>query len=286
MNRNIAGKICLLLCSIVFGLSYVFMNEISQYIEPFSTNTIRFTVGAICLFPFIFKKDTIALKEYVKTGFSVGALLVFASYCQQLATLYSSPGKIGFIVSLYIVFVPIINLIFFKRKINILQALSIVIAIIGLVVLCDIKDFSFKPGDILSIITSIIYAAQILYIDRKADYLDPIKFTFSEFVGTATFSLIGSLLLESFSFSSIQYCIRPLAYISVIACGLGYTLQVFGQRYTDNTIASMIMSLESVFSVIGAFLIQGTMLSIKELIGCAIMFVGVILCIKFNKNVK
>ena len=286
MNKDIVGRVSLLLCSIFFGLSYVFLNKVSLFIEAFSVNTIRFFIGSICLLPFIFKKDSIPAKEYVKAGFISGSILVLGSYAQQLAQTYSSPGKIGFIVSLYIIIVPILNLFVFKKRINILTISSIFITIIGLIVLCDIRDFNIKFGDTLSILCSISYAIQILYVDSKADYLDPIKFTFAELLGTGLLSLIGSVFMESFTFSSIKLCFWPLMFSSVISVGLGYTLQVYGQKFTDNTIASMIMSLESVFSVIGTIFIQGIMLSNKELIGCAIMFAGVILCIRANKNVK
>ena len=285
MNKNSIGKISLLVCSIIFGFTYSFLNRIGQYIEPFMVNAIRFMLSSLCLLPFIFKrKDSEPVFEYVKAGSIAGAMLVIGSFTQQLATKYSSPGKIGFIVSLYIIFVPILNYFIFKKRINFLTLISIVVAIFGLVILCDIKDFTLQIGDILCLICSILYAAQILYVDRCADKLDPIKFTFAEFIGTGIFSFVGVLIFEAISFNGIENVIFDFVFVSIVSGCLGYLLQVIGQKYTENTIASMIMSLESVFAIVAEFLILNQIMSIKELLGCLIMFIGVILCIKANKN--
>lgn len=248
-------------------------------------NSIRFLLSGLCLLPFIFnRKDNEPVYEYVKAGSIAGAMLVIGSFTQQLATKYSSPGKIGFIVSLYIIFVPILNYFIFKKKINFLTLISIVVAIFGLVILCDIRDLTLQLGDTLCLICSVMYAAQILYVDRCADKLDPIKFTFAEFVGTGFFSFIGVLLFEPINVIGIENVILDFIFISIVSGYLGYLLQVVGQKYTENTIASMIMSLESVFSIVAELIILNQIMSIKELLGCLIMFVGVILCIKANKN--
>lgn len=285
MNKNALGKICLLVCSIIFGFAYSFQHRVGEYIEPFMVNAIRFLISSICIFPFVLKrKENVSTKVYVKVGFMTGLLLFVGNYTQQLATKYSSPGKIGFIVSLYIIFVPILNYFFFKKKINFLTLISISLAIFGLVILCNITDLNFKLGDILSLICAILYAAQILYVDRYADTLDPVKFAFAEFIGTGVMSFIGALIFEPISVAGIENVIVDILFIGVVSGCLGYFLQILGQKFTDNTIASMIMSLESVFAVFAEFVLLGQLLSKKELLGCLIMFVGVILCIKANKN--
>lgn len=283
MNKNLLGKICLLVVSISYGFSYAFQDMLSDVISPFNTSLVRYAVGAICLFPFALKKDKTHHFNYLKSGLFVGLILAIGSYTSQLSCKYAPAGKVGFIVSMYILFVPVINYVLFKKKINILTIVSIIGSIIGLFILCDITTFSISITDFIPVITALCYAVQIVYVDRCVEGMDAVKFTFYEFIGSIFFSIIGILCFESFEFKAYSQAIFPLAYIGLISGALAYTLQSFGQKYTDNTLASMIMSLESVFSIIGGYLILNEQLTTFQYVGCAIMFVSVLICIKANK---
>ena len=274
------GAFLLFLVALIFGLCYVFQAKAAEFIGPFEINAFRYLISALCVFPFIFKKDDTDTKKLIKISFLVGLTITIAGMAQIMAAGKISSGKIGFITSLYIVEVPIINYFLSKNKINTKTKLAIILAFLGLFLLTDISDFSFSPYDFVALIASISYAFEIVLIGKYANDLPVAKLCFGEFLTAGLISLVGTLLFESIEISAYRNCLIPMLYLAFVSGVLGFFLQIKGQALVDDETASLIMSLESVISVLAGFLFLHELLTIKELIGCLLMFIGVIICVK------
>ena len=285
--RTSFDELGLIIVSLIFGLAYPFQNIGAQYIDAFSFNAVKNIIAMIAILPFCFSKTKTNRKEEVVNGLIIAILLTAFSYIQQIVALESSSGKIGFITSMYIVEVPVIKYLLFKDKINLQTIISLVFAVTGLVFLCDLSNLTFNVSDLLTILSSLLLALQIIFIEKKCSNCDPFRLNFFSFVFIALFSIIGAMLLrEPFNPQGYIKGIVPLLYVGIGCATIGCTLQTYCQKTLDATTASLILSLESVFSVLGGYFILNETLSKKELLGCVLMFIGVILCVTAQKRTK
>lgn len=282
MNRK-KGIISLFLVALTFGISYVFQALANGNIGPFSFNAARYFLAFIPFIPFVFKKDETKTSSIIEVMIIMGLVLTFASAFQQMAAGKIASGKVGFITSLYIVMVPLIETVLYHKKINRLTIFSIFLCLLGLYLLCGVSDLFFGKYEVLVLLSAFLYAIEIIYIDRKARKMNPYKFTFALCFGTFIFSLIFALN-EKISIINFQKALIPILYVGIFAGCLGYFFQTYGQKNSDDTIASLIMSLESVVSLIAGFMILGQCPTILELLGSLIMFLGLSLCIIANKK--
>lgn len=287
MNRKTA-TLLLLLTALIWGCSFVAQDVSSDFLGPFTFNFTRFFIGSLVLVPFVMKnrkgrkissKDD---KRTVLAGAACGTALAVASVVQQIGVQYSGAGKGGFITSLYNIFVPII-LLLMGRKVNRKIFLYALIAIAGMYLLCIGDTFRIEKGDLYLLICAIFFAIHIIVIDRFTD-VDGITLSCLQFFTSGIICLIGALLTETISISQIMKSAVPVLYAGVFSCGIAYTLQVVAQKYIHPTVATLVLSLESVFSVLAAWLILSDTLSAKELAGCAIVFAAVLLAQLPQKN--
>lgn len=278
----------LFIVSLLFGFSFSFQNMGAQHIEPFSFVFIKHIIALIAIFPFCLKKSGTNIRDGIKYGFIMAILQVSFSYLQQIVALEASPGKIGFITSMYIVEVPMIKFLLYKQKINIQIVISIMLSVLGLFFLFDLSNFTFRLSDIFIIMCSLILAIQIIFIERCCSNSDPFKINFFSFIFVIIFSFIGIVLnKETPSIASIQLAIIPIAYVAIGCSTISNTLQIYCQKTVDGTTCSLILSLESVFSAIAGYILLGISLSKSEMIGCSLVFIGVVLCITAqSKNRK
>lgn len=300
MNRSLRGSILLFTTAFIWGSAFVAQKAGMDYIGPFTYNGLRCLIGALVLVPVIMiinalqkKKDNeglppsnsaedieVAKKSGRKTllagGLACGAALFIGSSLQQIGLVYSSAGKAGFITALYIVLVPILGL-FIKRKVRRILWLSVALATIGLYLLCIKEDFTIGKGDILIIICAFAFAMHILIIDHFSPKVDGIKLSCLQFFFTGLFSIPFMLIFETLNWSDILAGWFPLLYTAVMSCGIAYTLQIIGQKDVEPTVASLILSLESVFAVITGIIVLHERVSGRELWGCIIMFAAIIL---------
>ena len=285
MNRmNIKkGIISLFIVALTFGISYVFQAMANGDIGPFSFNTARYFLAFIPFIPFLFKKDETTLSSIIEVMIVLGLVLSLASALQQMAAGKISSGKVGFITSLYIVMVPLIEALIFRKSLNHLTILSILICLCGLYLLCGIKDLLFGKYELLVLTSAFLYAIEIIYIDKKASKMNPYKFTFALCFGTFVFSSIFALG-EKMTIINFQKALIPILYVGIFAGCIGYFFQTYGQKNSNDTLASLIMSLESVVSLIAGFLFLNQCPTILEFMGCVFMFLGVVLCIIANKK--
>lgn len=285
------SNILLLITAAIWGSAFVAQKSGMDYIEPFTYNGIRTFIGGLVLIPVIMllskgKKEAPALTAEEKKksdkllligGICCGAVLFVASMLQQFGVMYTTAGKAGFITTLYVVMVPIVS-IFIGKKVRAIMWLCVAMGAGGLYLLC-MTDASFKlsQGDTLVLLCAVGFTAHILVIDYFSPKVDGVKLSCIQFLFAGTLGIICMFIFEEPKLDAILQCWLPILYAGVLSSGVGYTLQIVAQRHAEPTVASLLMSLESVFAVIaGAILLHETM-SVRELSGCAVIFAAVII---------
>lgn len=290
-NKRFYGNVMLILTALIWGSSFVAQSVGMDYIGPFTFNAIRCIIGGIVLIPIIFiidkvKKDSKSKdnnNQLILGGILCGIALFTGSTLQQFGISFTSVGKAGFITALYIVLVPLLG-IFFKKKVSLKIWLSVLISMIGLYLLCITENFSIGKGDLLVLCCAFFFSIHILLIDYFSPKVNGVKMSCIQFFVAGIISILPMAIFESPTLTSILSAWAPILYAGVLSCGVAYTLQVVAQKNTDPTVASLLLSLESVFAVISGWLVLGESLSLKELIGCVLVFIAVILAQLPNKN--
>lgn len=286
---KLKNSLLLLLTATIWGVAFVAQSVGMDYVGPFTFNAVRSIIGALVLLPVIWfldrKKPAQTLtpaekkagqKTLITGGVCCGIFLCLASNFQQLGIQYTTVGKAGFITACYIVIVPILGL-FMKKKCSPFIWAAVVMALIGLYLLCITDGFSIGKGDFLVMICAVLFSLHILVIDYFSPKADGVKISCIQFLVCGIFSGIPALLLEHPQISSILSAWMPILYAGVMSCGVAYTLQIVGQKGMNPTVASLILSLESCISVIAGWLILSQNLSSREILGCFIMFGAIIL---------
>lgn len=289
MKTKVRNSCLLFLTACIWGSSFVAQSVGMDYIGPYTFNCLRFLIGSLVLLPVIFfsqhrKKDqkdrskdrTLQKKEMLCGGIVCGVVLCIASTLQQIGIIYTTAGKAGFLTAMYIVLVPVLGL-FLKRKAGLQLWISVGLALIGLYLLCMKGTFSLNGGDVLLILCAVGFSVHIMVVDYFSPKLDGTILSCIQFLVAGLISGIGMLSSEQFDWHMVLLAAKPILYSGVLSCGVGYTLQVIAQKGLNPTIASLLMSLESVVSVIAGFLVLHEVLSGRELLGCVFMFAAVIL---------
>ena len=284
-NKSFKYSLLLVLTAAIWGAAFVAQSAGLDYVGPYSFNCVRFFLGVMVLLPFILIKDKVSKnpsgswkdKNLWLGGVICGVLLFAASLSQQLGIAVTTVGKSGFITAFYIVMVPVIA-IFFKKKPGKLIWFSVALALVGLFFLClaGKESFVLVKGDILLFACAILFSFQIIAIDIFAPNVDCLKLSVVEFFICGLCG-VPFMLMEGVSCSGLLAAWLPLGYAGFFSCGIAYTLQAVSQKEVKPAVASVIMSLESVFSVIFGFIILHQHLTLYEGIGCVIMFIAVIL---------
>ena len=288
MKQQIKSSLILLLTATIWGVAFVAQSVGMEYIGPFTFNAIRCVLGGLVLIPVILvlkkKKVTGAEnqeKEDKKTlwagGIACGVILCIASNLQQFGIMEASVGKSGFFTALYIVMIPVIGIFIGKRP-GIKLWFCVALAVVGMYLLC-MKDGSFtiERADIMLLLCALAFSFHILVVDYFSPKVDGVKMSCIQFFVCGVLSAVGMLFTETPDISNIQAAWLPLLYAGLLSCGVGYTLQIVGQKGINPVIASLIMSLESVISALAGWVILGQVLSPKEILGCVLMFVAIII---------
>ena len=288
MKQQIKSSLILLLTATIWGVAFVAQSVGMEYIGPFTFNAIRCVLGGLVLIPVILvlkkKKETGAEnqeKEDKKTlwagGIACGVILCIASNLQQFGIMEASVGKSGFFTALYIVMIPVIGIFIGKRP-GIKLWFCVALAVVGMYLLC-MKDGSFtiERADIMLLLCALAFSFHILVVDYFSPKVDGVKMSCIQFFVCGVLSAVGMLFTETPDISNIQAAWLPLLYAGLLSCGVGYTLQIVGHKGINPVIASLIMSLESVISALAGWVILGQVLSPKEILGCVLMFVAIII---------
>lgn len=288
MKQQIKSSLILLLTATIWGVAFVAQSVGMEYIGPFTFNAIRCVLGGLVLIPVILllnrKKEAGAetgTKENKRIlwtgGIACGVILCIASNLQQFGIMEASVGKSGFFTALYIVMIPVIGIFIGKRP-GIKLWFCVALAVVGMYLLC-MKDGSFtiERADIMLLLCALAFSFHILVVDYFSPKVDGVKMSCIQFFVCGVLSAVGMLFTETPDISNIQAAWLPLLYAGLLSCGIGYTLQIVGQKGINPVIASLIMSLESVISALAGWVILGQVLSPKEILGCVLMFVAIII---------
>ena len=288
-NRTLHGSLLLLLGAVIWGFAFAFQRAGMEYMQPISFNGIRNLMAGFCLIPVCvwsermhpgLKPVTPGQKRTQRIGgLFCGLFLFAASTLQQAGLVESSAGKGGFITALYVVLVPVAAWIIFKKNPGRWIWISVLLALPGLYLLCVPagERLTLTSSDLLLLGCAVCFTGEILSVDFFSPAVSGIRLSRDMFLVCGLLGTVLSLFTETVTFSGIRHALVALLYAGILSGAVAYTLQILGQRDVPPALASLIMCLESVFSVIGGALLLGEHLSGRELWGCLIMFAAVVL---------
>lgn len=307
MDRRKGGRgLLLALAALIWGTAFVAQSVGMDYLGPCAFNGVRSIIGGLVLLPVIwlFSRRRVSGQSVVpktddsdsnvrESGFLAqnrdlllggaccGVLLAVASLLQQAGIQYTTAGKAGFLTSLYIVIVPVLG-IFLGRRAGLRVWLAVVLALAGAWFLSAVGGpggFYIEPGDLLVLCSAAFFSLHILVIDHFAPKVDGVKLSCTQFFVAGVLSLCLAAVLErgQFRWDGLLAAWGPLLYTGVLSSGAGYTLQILGQKDMNPAVASLILSLESVFAAVSGWLLLAQPLSGRELLGCGLVFAGVVL---------
>ena len=288
MTLKTRHTIFLFITAFIWGTAFVAQSVGLDYLPPLAFNGIRTFLGGLVLLPFIWlterrkpveqRRPIFPLDDKVllKGGVLCGLVLAAASILQQTSLLYITAGKCGFITAFYIILVPIYG-IFLKRRCPAVTWIGVFIALAGLYLLCIKENFTLGQGDPLAFACAAIFAVHIMIIDRYSPLVDGVRMSCIQFLVAGGLCIILMFFFEEVEWSYVLAAWRPVLYSGVLSCGVAYTLQVVGQNGVEPTVASLILSLESVFSVLAGWVVLHDVMTGRELTGCLLMFAAIIL---------
>lgn len=295
MNKrtSLKGFIFLVTAAVVWGFAFVAQRVGADSMSPFYFNFSRYLLGTLSLIPVILlfergARDKATLKNTLRVGIIAGIVLASASYLQQLGVeMTDSAGKSGFITGLYMVIVPIIGILL-KKKTTLQTWAGAVLGVVGLFLVCmSGGKLTFTIGDLLLVGCAILFAVHITIIDTFGDKIYSLRFSMTQFGVCALVNLIGMLIFEEPAIAQLGEAMIPVLYCGIMSVGVAYTCQVLGQKHSEPTSASIILSTEAVFSAIGGAIILKETMSVPAYIGCVLIFMGILLSqIRFKKKAK
>lgn len=290
-NKKALGNSILVVTAMIWGMAFAFQKEGMDHIGPLSFAMSRLVLSILAALVMIAVRRAAgrapvyagpeeaakARSAEIRGGVLCGTFLATASLLQQVAIVRASAGKAGFITALYVVLVPVMGTLVFRKSTGILQWLAVAVGTAGLYLLCVKGEFRLSPEDTLLILCALAFSFQILFCDRYVADADPIRMSLVQFITALAISAAFAFAFETPRISDMIAAGRAIAYCGLISGGLGYSFQMIGQRYADPVAASLILAAESVFSVIGGWILLGEMLSARELLGCCVMFAAIVL---------
>lgn len=285
MSKQVSSNLLLLLMSMIWGAAFVAQSVGMDYVEPYTFLAGRNVLACLTVLPVILFRRYKAIAPPPKTasekkllalaGLCCGICLFGGSALQMLGLQYTTVAKCGFLSATYIIFIPLIAL-FLGRKPSFQVWISVLLALAGLYLLCG-GSFSMGLGELLTLASALCYAFHILCVDYFSTRVDGFRLSFLQFFMVAVLSGLCAAFTETPTVSGLLQGWLPICYAGILSSGVGYTLQIIAQAHTEPTIASLIMSLESVFSLLFGWLLLHQTLSTLELLGCALVFLAILL---------
>ena len=293
-KHQLLSSAILLTAAIIWGFAFVAQEKLADSVQPFTVNALRSLIASIALIPVaavirriqgkkLLESDPADRKKLIKAGAICGVMLCVSVNLQQFGiSLYPEGAPVsahsGFLTALYIIFVPIFGL-FLHKKPGMTVGIAVILATVGLYFLCLYEGFgALYLGDVVVLICGMAFAVQILCVDRWIGEVDGVKLSAVQFFVTGILSSILMLIFEKPDISAILSAWKPLLFLALMSSGVAYTLQIIGQKYSANpTLASILMSMESVFAVIGGVIFMNAIPKANEWIGCGIMLIAIII---------
>ncbi|MBR0463277.1 MAG: DMT family transporter [Clostridia bacterium] len=275
----------LLLTAFIWGTTFVAQRAGMDSVGPMTYIACRMLLGSAVLLPVIRMRGRRSASSKTARpdrrslwlwGAICGTVLFFASLLQQIGLKTTSVGKAGFITTLYIVIVPLLGLMF-GRRISALVGVSVLLSAAGLYFLCMSGMSGISPGDVYCLFCALLFSAHILLVDKLPETVDGVSLSSAQFLVCGVWGCLGTLIFEHPTVGGIVSAAVPILYAGVLSSGVGYTLQVVSQRHVHPTLASLIMSMESVFSALAGWVVLGQALVGREILGCGLMLAAIIL---------
>lgn len=291
-NKKALGNILLILTAFIWGTAFVGQRQGMEHMGPITFNACRMALAALTIgtVSFVLRKRDVqrcqdmsdqSRKEYRKNtvigGICCGFFLTIAALFQQMGMVYATAGKGGFITAMYILLVPVINWILFRKKSRPLVWIAVLMGIVGIYLLCVTEGLTLEKGDALVMVCPFFFAGHILCCDYFVQRANPVELSAIQFVTVTVLSAIMAFIVENPTWQQVTAAIVPIVWLGVLSGGIGYTLQIIAQQWTDPTVASLLMSLEAVFAVLAGTVLLGERMSAREVIGAVIMFAAIIL---------
>ena len=283
--KNIALKnfmqhtVCPVAAAVIWGTAFSAQSICSQYMEPFSVNAARGLIAAAVLFLvcILFRRKNSDRRSLLPGSLLCGVTLFIAGNLQQLGIGATSAGKSGFVTALYIVLVPVTGLLF-KKKTGKQVWIAVAVAVVGLYFLCVAEgDFTIGSGDAALLLCAAAFTAQILSVDYFAQRVDCFALSAGMFFVSGLLSAVCSLLFEHTGLADMRMCFGSVLYIALFSSCIAYTLQIVAQKGGNPAVVSLLMSLESVFALLGGVVILNEKMSPRELVGCGIMAAAIVI---------
>ncbi len=287
-NKTLLGNTLLLVTALIWGTAFVFQRSGMELIEPATFNAARMALSAVAVaipafMPRMRAARTTDLTEQkrcrlytVVGGIVCGCFLSGGSVFQQMGLVYTAAGKAGFITALYMLLVPVMGFIVFRRRTTRLVCGAVLLGVIGMYLLCADSGLRLSRGDALVGVSAVFFSCHILSCDFFARRGDALKIAAIQFASTTLISVAVAAFGEKPTVQKLVSALVPILYCGLVSGGIGYTLQLVAQRYTEPAVASLLMSMESVFALIAGALLLGERMSLRELTGCGIMFLAII----------
>ncbi len=288
MSKKMQSNLLLLITAMIWGSSFVAQKSGMDYVGGFTFGGIRTFIGGLVLIPVVLfmnrgKGSLFAPEKKAENkliligGICCGLVLFVATTLQQFGVAYTTAGKAGFITTLYVVFVPIISVLL-RKRVRLLMWLCVVLGCVGLYLLSmPAGSFGLSFGDTLVLLCALGFSMHIMVIDHFTSKVDGVKLSCVQFLIAGLVGMICMFIFEDPQIGAILDATIPILYAGVLSCGIGYTFQVIAQKHAEPTMASLLMSLESVFAVVFGALLLGESMTLREKIGCAIIFAAVVI---------
>ena len=288
MSKSLRGSLILLLASIIWGFAFVAQSEGMETTGPFTFQATRMLLAVVVLLLVGAVIHGVTRKKGIKTHNFLsrdliwraalsGVFLFIAAAFQQVGMQYTSVGHAGFLTALYLLMIPLLGL-FFRRKVSFKLWVCIALALGGLWLLCMTSEgFAMNKGDLMMLGAALFFSFQIMSLEMLAKDYDGVQYSAIQMLTAGLISLVCMFVFEEPTVAGIWAARGSIAYAGIMSCGVAYTLQIVGQKDTHPTVASILMSLESVFAVLGGALMLSQIPTTNEFIGCGLMLAATIL---------
>lgn len=285
-KQNPFSNLLLLLTAMIWGFAFVAQRVGMEYIGPYTYNAVRFALGGLSLYPLIIylkhknrnepQEKHLFVRQKRVGGLLLGLVLFSAASLQQVGLQYTTAGKSGFITGLYVVFVPLMG-VFFRHKTSIFLWIAVLFAAVGMYLLSVTSLGTFSYGDMLTFFSALFWTVHVLLTGYLSPKMDSIKLAQTQFFVCALLCSIVAICIEPIDLSQVFRAYIPILYGGLLSVGVAYTLQVVVQKTAHPTYSAVILSLESLFAAIGGWIILNETLSLRSIIGCGLMLIGMMI---------
>ncbi|MDO4355106.1 MAG: DMT family transporter [Clostridia bacterium] len=288
-SQKMLGTVMLLITALLWGCAFTAQSVGMNYVGPFTMQGVRLLIGSAVLTPFIALRGARARRGGVaetaeqrrltlKAGLCCGVVLAVAVNTQQAGIQYTTVGKAAFVSAMYILLVPLFGLLLGRRT-RPRMWFCVALGVFGMYLLCmSGGGFMLMKGDLLEFLGSMAFAVHIMTVDHFSDRVDGVKLSCLQFLTAGAITSVLMIALEHPSWQSVAAGWAPILYMGVMSCGVAYTFQVLGQKYVSPTAASLLMSMESVFSLLCGMVVLHEIPTVREALGCAVMLAAILLC--------